>query len=151
MPPQKPDSRPPMFIVRCPCGWTDTFSRGFAGLVIECLRCGKCHRIPTVQAGGADDLDPAFVQRMMQRMNKPGAPRVNLRPFFAASALVCVLAALAAGVFYRDKFYPMGVVIVGGALSWPLGLWVAWLGQRRQLRKTAAADRQSAEAPKGSS
>lgn len=127
---------PAMFIVKCPCGWTDTFSRGYSGLVIECLKCGKNHRIPTVDQQAADDLDPAMVQRIMGRMDST-RPSVNLRPMFLASAVVCVIAAIAAAVFYHDKFYPMGVVIVGGALSWPLGLWVAWLGQRRQIKKTA--------------
>jgi hypothetical protein len=129
----------PMFIVKCPCGWTDTFSRGYSGLVIECATCGRNHRIPTVDSRGADDLDPAEVQRIMARM-EPSRVSVNLRPMFIASAVVCVIAAIAAVIFFHDKFYPMGVVVVGGALSWPLGLWVAWLGQRRQLKKAQPPD-----------
>lgn len=123
----------PMFIAKCDCGWTDTFSRGYSGLVIECPKCGKNHRIPIVQSDGADDLDPAAVQRIMSRM-EPSRVSVNLRPMFIASAVVCVIAAITAVAFFHDRFYPMGVVIVGGALSWPLGLWVAWLGQRRQIK-----------------
>lgn len=129
-PVSNPDAR---VVVNCPCGWTDTFSKGYSGLVIECLRCGKSHRIPTFATAGVDDLDPGFAQRMMAAMSVSPAPLVNLKPYFIASAVVCVIAAIAS-VFVRP-YYPYGVVILGGALSWPLGLWVAWLGQRRQLKR----------------
>lgn len=125
----------PVYIARCPCGWTDTFSRGFAGLIIECPRCGKAHRLPTVGDLGADDLDSRAVQRILSRMSD--APEtISLRPWLLLSLGICVVAAVLAAALARP-FMPWGVVIIGGAASWPLGLLVARWGQRRQARRSA--------------
>lgn len=130
-----------VFKIECACGWTQTFGRGFSGLQIECARCGATHRVPLVPQDGADASAEAL-QVMRQFLDtrphgQPGATpapqaTVRLKPLFALSAVTLVLAAAGAALFFHDKPWPMAVVIVGGAASWPLGLFVAWLGQRRQ-------------------
>lgn len=131
--------------VACDCGWTESFSRGYSGLVVECARCGRMHRVAMFATGAVDDdaevkrvMDKLLQQQSTQRGQPPAAPSVRLKPLFLASGAVCVAAVLAAAIFARP-FYPLGVVVVGGAASWPLGLFVAWLGQRRQLQRLAKA------------
>jgi len=132
----------PTFKIECSCGWTQTFSRGYAGLVIDCGMCGKNHRIPTVGANdaAADEEARVVMEKLLQAQRppqvQPAPVTVRLKPFFVLSAILCGVA-IAIGAFVRP-FYPMGVVIIGGAASWPLGLFVAWLGQRSQLKKLRA-------------
>lgn len=133
----------PKFKIACPCGWTQTFSRGYSGLEIECEQCGRRHRIPMIGVADAeaDNEARAVMEKLINSQPygqpAPGAAAeatVRLKPLFLLSAVVCALAVVAALVFFHDKPWPMAVVIIGGAASWPLGLWVAWLGQRRQSR-----------------
>lgn len=133
----------PRFQVQCNCGWTQAFSRGWSGLEIACGKCGRTHRIPMVGIDDADADEEArlVMEKVVNQQPRDEAPAqapgaVRLKPFFVLSALLCVVA-IVAGALVRP-FYPMGVVIIGGAASWPLGLFVAWLGQRSQLKKRAA-------------
>ncbi|MBX3475088.1 MAG: hypothetical protein KF754_11945 [Planctomycetes bacterium] len=133
----------PRFEIKCACGWTQVFSRGYSGLIIECGQCGKNHRIPMVGQNDAEASAEALrVMKPFLETRPYGEPAqqatlvatVYLKPMFVLSAIVVVLSAVFAAIFYHDKPWPMAVVIVGGAASWPLGLFVAWLGQRRQAR-----------------
>ncbi len=155
MPDPQPSPQPPAqdrVTVACDCGWTDTFSRGYSGLVVECPRCGRMHRVAMFASGtGEDSQADQEVKRVMDQLlrqqqrdvptTSDAVARVSFKPFFLASAGLCAVAVLVAALFARP-FYPLGVVIIGGAASWPLGLWVAWLGQRRQLRRLAKAQLQ---------
>lgn len=155
MPDPQPSPQPkaqPLVTVACDCGWTDTFSRGYSGLVVECPRCGRMHRVAMFRSGtGADSQDEIEIKRVMDQLlrqqqrddavTSDAVARVSFKPFFMASAGLCAVAVLVAALFARP-FYPLGVVIVGGVASWPLGLWVAWLGQRKQLRRLAKAQTQ---------
>lgn len=132
----------PQFKIECPCGWNQTFSRGYSGLEIECQRCGRTHRIPMVGMADAeaDNEAKAVMEKLISTQPYghenpvPAEQTVRLKPLFLLSAVVCALAVVAALVFFHAKPWPMAVVIIGGAASWPLGLWVAWLGQRRQRK-----------------
>lgn len=138
----------PHFKIECPCGWREVFTRGYSGLEIECARCGATHRIPMVPQDGADSSAEAL-QVMRQFLDtrpygQPGAApapqaTVRLKPLFALSAVTLALAAVGAALFFHDKPWPMAVVIVGGAASWPLGLFVAWLGQRAGRKNRGAS------------
>lgn len=148
-----PDSAP-QFKIECPCGWTQTFSRGYSGLEIECQRCGRTHRIPMVGMADteADNEAKAVMAKLINTQPygqaQPGAApeaTVRLKPLFVLSAVVCVLAVVVALVFFHAKPWPMAVVIIGGAASWPLGLWVAWLGQRRQRKQAQHSQAQPTE------
>jgi len=110
------------------------------------------HRVAMFASGtGEDSQADQEVKRVMDQLlrqqqrdvptTSDAVARVSFKPFFLASAGLCAVAVLVAALFARP-FYPLGVVIVGGAASWPLGLWVAWLGQRRQLRRLAKAQLQ---------
>ena len=135
--------------VECKCGWTEVFSSQFSGVIIECPECGKTHLIPTFQGEALDDsIDVSTMNRLLQQQQEtaPAAqPRVTV-PFRQLFVLACTVSVLLAVVmtilyFVALKDHPVAVVaIIGGGLSWPLGISVAWLGQRRQLRKVVAAE-----------
>lgn len=94
----------------------------------------------------ADNDAKAVMARLIN--TQPGAAleaTVRLKPLFLLSAVVCVLAVVVALVFFHAKPWPMAVVIIGGAASWPLGLWVAWLGQRRQRKQAQHSQAQPTE------
>ncbi|MDH5641956.1 MAG: hypothetical protein OEY28_11740, partial [Nitrospira sp.] len=58
---------------------------------------------------------------------------VNLRPLMiVAGAVTLVSAALSPFIF--SPFWPGGVVLIGGCASWLLGLFIARLGQKKQLK-----------------
>jgi hypothetical protein len=137
----------PHFKIECPCGWHEVFTRGYSGLEIECARCGRRHRIPIVGAADNDaDNDARLVMEKLMPARLPdkahpeaAASTVRLKPLFALSAVACGLATVAAWALFRDKPWPMAVVLVGGAASWPLGLFVAWLGQRAGRKSRGAS------------
>ena len=132
----------------CSCGWTEVFSRAYSGLMIECPRCGKNHRIPTFDSPDADSaIDMSTMQRLLQQdppENAPAAPRVSVqfKSLFVLSCVFAVVVASLALLLLRNHF-PVNIAVAGGALSWPLGIAVAWLGQFRQRRELSGADSSS--------
>lgn len=128
--------------VDCPCGWTEIFSKAYSGLQIECPRCGKAHRIPMFDETPADEgIDMSTMNRLLQQDEAgAGAPRVTVpfRPLFLL-ALVFALLVSAIALPLLWNHWPVNAAVVGGALSWPLAIGVAWLGQRRQLKSVRAS------------
>jgi hypothetical protein len=66
-------------------------------------------------------------------------PRVSVyfRPLFLGAVVFAALAGSTALLLVRPMV-PDAVAIAGGAAAWPLGILVAWLGQRwyvKQVRK----------------
>lgn len=127
--------------VDCACGWTDVFSKAYSGLMIECPDCGKSHRIPTFDSPDADaDIDMSTMKRLLNQQTPETGRRVAVRfkpLFFLACTFAFVVSVVALPLLWRE--WPANVAVVGGAFSWPLAIAVAWLGQRRQLRKSARA------------
>ena len=129
----------------CACGWTEVFSRAYSGLLIECPRCGKSHRIPTFDAPDADSaIDMSTMARLLQQ-DAPETPAstarvlVLFRPLLILSCVIAVIVAALAMILLHGR-YPADIAIAGGALSWPIAVCVAWFGQARQLKKMARAD-----------
>ena len=116
----------------CPCGWRGTQSTATSGLVLECPRCGANLRVPG--SGGPDGVDRELMHKLIQ-----GPPAgLPLKPLFAASAVLAVAAvalAVVGNLAFGWPYRPVGIAIIGGGLSWPLGLFVAWLGQRSQRKR----------------
>jgi hypothetical protein len=64
---------------------------------------------------------------------------VAFRPLLVLSAVVAVLvSAVALPLLWNN--WPTNAAVVGGALSWPVAVALAWLGQARHLKR---ADRAS--------
>ena len=132
----------------CSCGWTEVFSRAYSGLMIECPRCGKTHRIPTFDAPDADSaIDMSTMQRLLQQdppENAPTGRRVSVQ-FKPLLIMACVFAVVVAalGLLLLRNHFPVNIAVAGGALSWPLGVSVAWFGQGRQLKKLSRAETRS--------
>lgn len=120
--------------VDCPCGWSEVFSRAYSGLLLECPRCGKSHRIPTFDAPDADAaIDMSTMKRLLEQPADSAAASVPFKPLLLLS---CVFAVVVIGVslpLLWDR-WPVNVAVAGGAAAWPLAIAVAWLGQVRQLR-----------------
>lgn len=131
--------------VECKCGWTKVFSSQFSGIIIECPECGKTHLIPTFEGENLDEsIDMATMNRLLEQQQESpagdGAPvTVLFKPLFVMALVFAVVAAVVAFVLVRPVV-PHAVAVAGGALSWPLGIGVAWLGQRRQRRKVVGAE-----------
>lgn len=133
MPAQRPVQPVPL---ACACGWRGEQSTAASGLVVECPRCGAHLRIP---GSGSDGLDPAEVRRLIQGP----AVALPLRPLFAASAVLAVAAialAVVGNLVWGWPYKPVGIALIGGGLGWPLGLFVAWLGQRSQQKRAKRAE-----------
>jgi ribosomal protein S27E len=128
--------------VDCPCGWTEVFSRAFSGLQIECPRCGKTHRIPTFGETPADEgIDMSTMDKLLRPQDEPdGAapPRVTVpfKSLFVLSVVIALLVSAVALPLLWDR-WPVNAAVVGGALSWPVAIAVAWLGQIRHRRRVA--------------
>jgi hypothetical protein len=59
---------------------------------------------------------------------------VNFRPLALFTAALAVLAAaIALPLLWRQ--WPTNAAVVGGLLSWPAAVCVAWLGQKWQRRR----------------
>lgn len=126
----------------CACGWSEVFSKAYSGLMIECPRCGKSHRIPTFDAPNADaDIDMSTMERLLdqQTATTPTHTSVAFKPLFTlACVFAVVVTAIALPLLWNT--WPVNIAVVCGAFSWPVGIAVAWLGQKRQLPKQASAD-----------
>lgn len=130
--------------VDCPCGWTEIFSKAYSGLQIECPRCGKAHRIPTFDETPADEgIDMSTMNELLRpygEPEKPVPPVVTVpfkRLFFLALTIALLISAIGLPLLW-DK-WPINAAVVGGALSWPLAISVAWLGQRRHVKRMSTA------------
>ncbi|MCB9932362.1 MAG: hypothetical protein H6841_02970 [Planctomycetes bacterium] len=120
--------------VECPCGWTEVFSRAYSGLLIECPRCGKSHRIPTFDAPDADAaIDMSTMKKLL---DQPSEPRVSVlfKPLLLLTCAVALVAICVSLPLLWNR-WPVNVAAAGGALAWPLAVSVAWLGQARQRNK----------------
>ncbi|MCG3185323.1 MAG: hypothetical protein ICCCNLDF_03538 [Planctomycetes bacterium] len=131
--------------VDCPCGWSEVFSRAYSGLLLECPRCGKSHRIPTFDAPDADAaIDMSTMKRLLDQPAE--APPVSV-PFKPLLLLSCVFAVVVIAVSLPLLWnrWPANIAVAGGAAAWPVAIAVAWLGQARQLRakKHGAPDKDS--------
>jgi len=131
--------------VDCPCGWSEVFSRAYSGLLLECPRCGKSHRIPTFDAPDADAaIDMSTMKRLLDQSAE--APPVSV-PFKPLLLLSCVFAVVVIAVSLPLLWnrWPANIAVAGGAAAWPVAIAVAWLGQARQLRakKLGAPDKDS--------
>lgn len=127
--------------IECPCGWSETFSRGFSGLTVECGSCGRMHRVPTfADQQHEQTIDVDLVERLTGVQMADDQPkrrvhlRVHFKPWFIAAivfaAIVTVVAVVAAPTWL------IAASLSGGAWAWSLGIGFAWLGQRRQIKKT---------------
>ncbi len=139
-----PDAPATATRIDCPCGWTDAFARGYSGLQIHCPRCGKRHRIPTFDAPQADDeIDMKAMNKLLQRRADNGdVPGVNFPLLLIAASCIAVLVAALALILMRP-ISPATIAVAGGALSWPVAMAVAWMGQARYRRR---ANRQATQA-----
>ena len=126
----------------CACGWTEVFSKAYSGLMIECPRCGKSHRIPTFDSPNADaDIDMSTMERLLDQQTTHEVPRTSVpfKPLFLFACVFAVVVTAIALPLLWNK-WPANAAVVGGALSWPVGIAVAWLGQRRHLSKQRASE-----------
>ncbi|MCB9896010.1 MAG: hypothetical protein H6839_16370 [Planctomycetes bacterium] len=125
----------------CSCGWTEVFSRAYSGLMIECPQCGKNHRIPTFDAPDADSAIDMSTMHQLLEQDPPAGPRpgVQFRPLLIFSCVVAAVVA-ALGLLLLRNHFPANVAVAGGALSWPLGVSVAWLGQVRHRKKLSRSE-----------
>lgn len=131
--------------VECRCGWTEVFSSRFSGVIIECPHCGKTHLIPVF---GSEDIDESIDMETMNRLleeqhDEPSdAVTVPFRPLFMLACAVAVVLAVVMTILYFTVLpYPVTVIsVIGGGFGWPLGIAVAWLGQRRQVRARRATN-----------
>ena len=129
--------------VDCPCGWTEIFSKAYSGLQIECPLCGKAHRIPTFDETALDEsIDMSTMEQLLHpdgEAAKPDTPVVTVpfkRLFVLALVVALLISAIALPLLWNH--WPINAAVVGGALSWPVAISVAWLGQRRQIKKLNA-------------
>ena len=129
--------------VDCPCGWTEIFSKAYSGLQIECPKCGKAHRIPTFDDTSLDEsIDMSTMEQLLRPHGEPARPdapvvTVPFKRLFVLALVIALLISAIALPLLWDK-WPVNAAVVGGALSWPLAISVAWLGQRRQVKKSGA-------------
>jgi hypothetical protein len=116
--------------ITCLCGWSEEFSSSYAGLQIECPKCGKGHRVAMF---GAQDttVDMSTLDHLLGRE----APvSVRFRPLLLVSlALALIVSAIALPLLWNS--WPVNLAVVGGALSWPVAVALAWFGQARHLRR----------------
>lgn len=128
--------------VECPCGWTDVFSKAYSGLQLECPRCGKRHMIPVFSAPNADDeIDMAVMHKLLGTQDKSSATlRVTFKPLFVAAVITAATVTVAgvplvAMFADEEKTLVLASTLVGGAFAWPLGILVAWIGQKRHVKQ----------------
>lgn len=134
--------------VDCPCGWSEVFSRAYSGLLIECPRCGKSHRIPTFDAPDADAaIDMSMMKRLLDQADPPPRVRVVFKPLLLLSCVFAVVVIAVSLPLLWDR-WPANIAVAGGAAAWPLAIALAWLGQKRQLR---AARVENPDTPKSGS
>jgi hypothetical protein len=63
---------------------------------------------------------------------------VRFRPLLLVSLLIAlVVSAIALPLLWNS--WPVNAAVVGGALSWPVAVALAWFGQARHLRKLKRA------------
>jgi hypothetical protein len=140
-PKSAPDTIPTMCKVECECGWTDVFSSGYSGIIIDCPECGKRHRIPTFHS--RPEVDEQIDAEVMKRLlgdhmpEMPAKPSVNFKPLVLLATAIAVVVAVLAMLLIRP-ILPNAVAVAGGAISWPIAMLVAWWGQRRYLKAGAA-------------
>jgi hypothetical protein len=122
--------------VECPCGWADVFSSAFGGLLVHCPQCGKRHRIPMFgDARIDDDIDMKVMGRLLDRSEKPSTPiSVKFPPVLLYTSAFALVTACVALVVV-EPMLPNAVAVAGGALAWPLAIFVAWMGQKRHVRQ----------------
>lgn len=131
--------------VDCPCGWSEVFSRAYSGLLLECPRCGKSHRIPTFDAPDADAaIDMSTMKRLLDQPAEATPVSVPFKPLLLLSCVFAVVV-IAVTLPLLWNRWPANIAVAGGAAAWPVAIAVAWLGQARQLRekKPGAADKVS--------
>ncbi|MBK8207577.1 MAG: hypothetical protein IPK87_12440 [Planctomycetes bacterium] len=128
--------------VDCPCGWTDVFSKAYSGLQLECPRCGKRHMIPVFSSPSADDeIDMAVMNRLLGTQDKSSATlRVTFKPLFIGAVITAAIVAvvgvpLVVMLADAEKVFVLTATVVGGAFAWPLGILVAWIGQKRHVKQ----------------
>jgi hypothetical protein len=125
------------------CGWKDSVPASYAGVELTCPSCGARIRVPSFGHRDASDIDIEVMNRLLGRtaQDAPGVS-VYFRPLFLGAVVFAALAGSTALLLVRPMV-PDAVAIAGGAAAWPLGILVAWIGQRRyvkQVRKRAVKD-----------
>ena len=129
------EAQPTKCKVDCPCGWTDVFSASFSGLLIDCPKCGKRHRIPMFGAPRADDeIDMQTMERLLETQQDTSRVSLNF-PRLLLYALAFAVAAAVVALLLVRPIMPHAVAVAGGALSWPLAMFVAWMGQKRYAKQ----------------
>jgi hypothetical protein len=72
----------------------------------------------------------------LEQLIRPERPRVSVvfRPLLLLSLVTAVLvSAIALPLLWHN--WPVNAAVVGGALSWPLAVALAWFGQARHLAR----------------
>ncbi|MCA8911633.1 MAG: hypothetical protein KDB82_08000 [Planctomycetes bacterium] len=84
------------------------------------------------------------MERLLEQQQPHAEPRVSV-PFKPMFVFSCVFAVVMAAVWLPILWHdwPINVAVVGGCFAWPLGIAVAWLGQRRQVAKRSRAENPS--------
>lgn len=121
-----------MHTVICECGWRKSFPASQGGITVQCEQCGLQHTVP---AFPRDDhgIDMALMKNLLARDNPP---RVHFKPLLLGALLFSVIVAALSFALVRP-LVPHAVAVAGGALSWPVAIGVAWLGQLRQRARDA--------------
>ena len=122
-------------VISCACGWSSSFTAAQRGLRIDCPQCGQGHRLPMFGAAGAA-VDVSPLAGLTGAETAPS--RVAFSPLLLLSLFIAV-AACAISLPLLWNHWPVNVAIAGGALSWPVAVAMAWLGQVRQFRKIRQA------------
>lgn len=114
----------------CPCGWREEFSSGYSGLQIECPKCGKGHRVAMFGASGTA-VDMSTLDHLLGREAKVS---VRFKPLLLVSLVLALLtSAIALPLLWNS--WPINAAVVGGALSWPVAVGLAWFGQIRHIQR----------------
>lgn len=72
----------------------------------------------------------------LEKLVHPEKPVVSVqfRPLLVLSLVIAlVVSAIALPLLWHD--WPTNAAVVGGALSWPIAVALAWLGQIRQVKR----------------
>ena len=80
------------------------------------------------------------MDKLLHPDSKPDAPTVTVpfkQLFLLALGIAIVISLITLPLLWNR--WPINAAVVGGALSWPLAISVAWWGQRRQIKKTNPA------------
>lgn len=126
--------------VDCPCGWTDVFSSAYSGLQLDCPRCGKRHRIPMFGQPQADDEIDMDVMSKLLKQDSSASTSVNFKPLLLGTLAFAAVASVIGTVLVfalaaPERTLVFTATVVGGSFAWPLAISVAWLGQKRQLKR----------------